>query len=122
MLPGRLGGVAGRCEQLAGAKKRRRRASRNVVAEEGQGVDSDGTTDRDEGGTNARYLLAMRRASCDDVCMHSRSAKLKAMRFLHGNSLGCLLGCHCCGLRVGCCSRPRDACLVVGGRGGDAMA
>jgi hypothetical protein len=35
------------------------------------------------------------------------------MRFFHGNSLGCLLGCHCCKLRVGECSRPREAWLVV---------
>ena len=71
MLPGRLGGVAGRCEQLAGAKKRRRRASRNVVAEEGQGVDGDRTTDRDEGGTDSGCLLAMRRASIvDDACTY----------------------------------------------------
>jgi hypothetical protein len=110
MLPRRLGGVAGRREQLAGAKERRRRTSRNVVAEEGQGVDGDRATDRDEGSTDSRYLLAMRRVLCDDVCMHLRSSELKAMGLLHGNSLGCLLGCHCCELRVGYCSRPRETC------------
>ena len=112
MLPRRLGGVAGRREQLAGAKERRRRTSRNVVAEEGQGVDGDRATDRDEGSTDSRYLLAMRRALCDDIRMHLRSSELKAMRLLHGNSLGCLLGRHFRRLRVGQCSRPRDACLV----------
>ena len=45
MLPGCLGGVAGRGEQPARAKEGRRRASRNVVAEEGQRVDGDGTAD-----------------------------------------------------------------------------
>jgi hypothetical protein len=106
MLPRCLSGEAGRCEKLAGAQKRRRRASRNVVAEEGQGVDGDRTTDRDEGGTNSGCLLAKRRASIILMmggCMHLRSAKLKPMGLLHGNSLGCLLGCHCCELRVGWC-------------------
>lgn len=37
--------------------------------------------------------------------MHLRSAKLKPMGLLHGNSLGCLLRCHCCESRVGCCWR-----------------
>lgn len=70
MLPGCLGGEAGRCEQLAGAKERRRRASRNVVAEECQGVDGNRTADRDEGGTDSRCLLAMRRALCDSACTY----------------------------------------------------
>ena len=114
MLPGRLGGVAGRCEQLAGAKERRRRASRNVVAEEGQGVDGNRATDGNEGGTDPVYLLAMRRALCDDACMHSRSAKLKAMRFLHGNSLRCLLGCHGFGCEWDVVrDQEMCACLVV---------
>jgi hypothetical protein len=112
MLPRRLGSEAGRSKQLAGAEERWRRAARNVVAEEGQGVDGNRTTNRDEGGTDSRDLLAMRRA-LGDVCMHLRSSKLKAMWFLDGNSLGCLLGRHRCELRVGCYSRPRDACLVV---------
>lgn len=110
MLPRRLSGIAGRREQLAGAKERRRRASRNVVTKEGQGVYSNRASDRDEGSTNSRYLLAMRRALCDAPWMHLRSSELKSMGFFHGNSLGCLLGCHCCELRVGCCSRPSQTC------------
>lgn len=42
--------------------------------------------------------------------MHLRSSELKAMGLLHGNSLRCLLGCHCCELRVGRCSRPSETC------------
>ena len=63
MLPRRLGGVAGRREQLGGAEERQRRASRNVVAEEGQRVDGDGAADGDEGGTDPVCLVsaAMRR-------------------------------------------------------------
>jgi len=94
MLPRCLGGEAGRREQPTGTEERWRRATRNIVAKEGQRVDGDRATDRDEGSTDASHLLAMRRALCDDACMHLRSAKLKTMRLLHGDSLGCLLGRH----------------------------
>lgn len=121
MLPRRLSGVARRCEQLAGAKERGCRASRNVVAEECQCVDGDRATDGDEGSTDSMHLLAMRRALCGDIGMHLRSSELKAMRLLHGNGLGCLLGRHFRRLRVGQCSRPKMRAWC-GRRGGDAMA
>jgi hypothetical protein len=73
MLPGRLSGVAGWCEQPAGTKERRRRASRDIVAEEGQRVHGNGAADRDEGGTDPGNLLAMRRASYR--CMHALTVR-----------------------------------------------
>lgn len=70
MLPSGLSGVAGRREQLAGTEEGWRRASRNIVAEEGQRVDGDGASDRNEGGTNSAFLSVMRRAALDGACTH----------------------------------------------------
>jgi hypothetical protein len=112
MLPRCLGSEAGRCEKLAGTQKRRRRASRNVVAEEGQGVDGDRTTDRDEGGTDSGCLLAMRRALIEDACTYGPPNSNP-----WGSSTATAWGVFLGAIVVDC-----EWDVAGGRRGGDAMA
>lgn len=49
MLPPGLGGEHGRREQLAGGEKRRRRATGDIVAEEGERVAADGQANGHQG-------------------------------------------------------------------------
>lgn len=121
MLPRRLGGVAGRCEQLAGAKERRRRASRNVVAEEGQGVDGNRAADRDEGSTDSRHLLVnATRLVMMYACTYG-PPNSKPWGSSTTTAWGVFLGAIVvnCQWDVG---RDQERRAGGGGRGGDAMA
>ena len=112
MLPGGLRGECRRREELARAQERGRRASRDVVAEEGQRVDGDGAADGDEGGTDPVCVVsaAMRRVKWTRA-MHLRTTELEAMRLLCGDSLCRLFRSHCCVSRLG--RRGADRCDFV---------
>lgn len=101
MLPRGLRGQCRWREQLARAQERRRRASRNVVAEEGQRVHGDRATDGDEGGTDPGRLVSatMRRVKWTRA-MHLRTTELEAMRLLCGDNLCRLFRSHCCDSRL----------------------
>lgn len=65
MLPARLARESRRSEELARREERRRWTTGHVVAEEREGVASDGQAERDERGANTIKNCQLLAQSCD---------------------------------------------------------